>query len=92
MARRGTFGVAASLSLGFFVLYWASLIGGEKLADRGLLSPWLGMWMADIVLFALGIWLTVRMGRESPTINWSAVRRLVPAYFRPPDGAEEPVA
>ncbi len=34
MARRGGFGIAATLSLGFFVLYWACLIGGEKLADR----------------------------------------------------------
>ncbi len=34
MSRRGGFGLAASMSLGFFLLYWASLIGGEKLADR----------------------------------------------------------
>ena len=62
-----------------------ALIAGEKLADRGLLSPWLGMWMADIVLFVLGAWLTLRMGRESPSINWAALRRLVPAYFRAPE-------
>jgi lipopolysaccharide export system permease protein len=36
MARRGGFGIAATLSLGFFVLYWAFLIGGEKLADRNI--------------------------------------------------------
>ena len=39
MSRRGGFGVAASLSLGFFLLYWASLIGGEKLADREFIDP-----------------------------------------------------
>src|SRR5262249_54452379 len=47
MARRGTFGVGASLSIGFFVIYWASLIGGEKLADRGFIPPWIGMWFAN---------------------------------------------
>ena len=78
MARRGTFGVAASLSFGFFLLYWASLIGGEKLADRGIIAPWIGMWGANIVLGLLGIYLTLRMGREATTINWSAMSRFVP--------------
>ena len=82
MARRGSFGVAASLSLGFFLLYWASLIGGEKFADRGLLPPWLGMWMANIALLAVGIWLTVRMGRETMTIRWASLHRLVPRFLR----------
>ncbi|MBI4810405.1 MAG: LptF/LptG family permease [Ignavibacteriales bacterium] len=88
IARRGTFGVAATFSLGFFILYWASLIGGEKLADRDIISPWLGMWMANIVLFILGIYLTLRMGRETPTINWSAFRRWVPKYLRSPEPTE----
>jgi lipopolysaccharide export system permease protein len=77
MARRGTFGVAASLSLGFFLMYWASLIGGEKLGDRGIMSPWLGMWMANIVLGAIGLVLTIRLTREIPMITLSPENRLV---------------
>ena len=53
--RRGGFGIAAGLSLFFFLLYWASLIGGEKFADRALLSPMLGMWFANIVLGVFGL-------------------------------------
>ena len=85
MARKGTFGVAASLSMGFFLLYWASLIGGEKLADRGYIPPWVGMWMANMVLGGLGILLTVRMGRETPRINWGALTKFVPTVLRSPD-------
>ncbi len=85
VARRGTFGVAASFSLGFFVLYWAALIGGEKLALREYISPWVGMWMANIVLSLLGVYLTLRMGRETPSINWALLRRLVPKTWRSPD-------
>ncbi len=80
MARRGTFGVAASLSLGFFLMYWASLIGGEKLGDRGIMPPWLGMWMANIVLGAIGLVLTVRLTKEIPMLTPSKdslVRRLL---------------
>ncbi len=85
IARRGTFGIAATLSLGFFVVYWASLTAGEQLADHGYISPWVGMWIANIVLSILGIALTLRMGRENPAINWTALRRWIPKFFRTPD-------
>ncbi len=89
MARRGTFTVATSLSFGFFLLYWASLIGGEKLADRGMISPWLGMWAANIVLGIFGCYLTIRMGREMRSIDWSSLQRFIPTSWRSnPDPAE----
>lgn len=55
--RRGGFGIAAGLSLFFFLLYWASLIGGEKLADRDLVSPFWGMWIVNIILGIFGLYL-----------------------------------
>lgn len=82
MARRGGFGVAATLSLGFFLLYWSFLIGGEKLADRGLLSPAVGMWAANVLLACVGLYLTVRIGRETVVIPWEALRRFVPRRWR----------
>ena len=60
ITRRGSFGVAAGMSLGFFLLYWACLIGGEKLADREMLSPFMSMWIANIILGAAGLYLTFR--------------------------------
>jgi len=82
MSRRGGFGVAASLSLGFFLLYWASLIGGEKLADRELIEPWLGMWIANIVIGALGIVLTYRIAKENVEIRFDWMKRLIPRRLR----------
>lgn len=64
LARKGGIGMGVGLSIGFFILYWACLIGGEKLADRGILSPWLGMWIANIVLGVLGIFLSIRVLKE----------------------------
>jgi len=55
--KRGGFGIAAGLSLFFFLLYWASLIGGEKLADRDIMSPFWGMWLVNIVLGIFGLYL-----------------------------------
>ena len=55
--KRGGFGIAAGMSLLFFLLYWACLIGGEKLADRGIVSAFTGMWIADIIIGCLGLYL-----------------------------------
>lgn len=60
ITRRGGFGVAAGMSLGFFLLYWACLIGGEKLADRELISPFLSMWAANFLLGLTGLFLVFR--------------------------------
>lgn len=60
ITRKGGFGIAAGMSLGFFLLYWACLIGGEKLADRGFMSPLLSMWIANFILGAAGLYLTFR--------------------------------
>jgi lipopolysaccharide export system permease protein len=90
MSRRGGFGIAATLSLGFFVVYWACLIGGEKLADRAILSPFWGMWIANILIGAAGIYLTYRVGREALIIDWSIFRRLIPRRWRTALPDEEP--
>ncbi len=82
MSRRGGFGIAATLSLGFFLLYWAFLIGGEKLADRDIASPFLGMWSANILIGLMGIYLIVRTGRETIVINWQSMKRFVPKRWR----------
>jgi lipopolysaccharide export system permease protein len=59
-ARRG--GLAAGfLSAGFFVFYYLCLVGGEQLADRDYLVPWLAMWLPNLILGILGLALVVRV-------------------------------
>ena len=55
LAKRGGLGVGAGLSLVFFILYWALLIMGEKLSDRGMLEPGISMWLANIVMLSIGL-------------------------------------
>jgi lipopolysaccharide export system permease protein len=70
MARKGGFAVSMAFSLGFFIIYWAFLIAGEEFADRGLLSPALSMWLPNLILGALGIFLCYRTSREQKFINF----------------------
>lgn len=89
MTRKGGFGVAAGISLVFFLIYWSFLIGGEKLADRGMLSPFWGMWSANFFLGILGIWLTVRSAKETITLDFSFIYKLIPKSWKNPEGSNE---
>ncbi|KUL20429.1 LptF/LptG family permease [Chlorobium limicola] len=65
LARRGGFGVGAGISLTLFVLYWSMIIGGEKIAERGLLDPALSVWSANAVIGLFGLFL---LHRQSGTV------------------------
>jgi lipopolysaccharide export system permease protein len=58
--RNSSAGLALGMSLILILVYYLFLIGGEQLADRGLLSPFLSMWAPNLLLGGLGIFLTVR--------------------------------
>jgi hypothetical protein len=64
---RGGVGLVIGVSFAIFGVYYVGLIGGETLANKGYLPPWVAMWGANIVLAAIGLVLSVRMGRESAT-------------------------
>ncbi len=89
MVRKGGFGVAASISLFFFLIYWAFLIGGEKLADRNFLSPFVGMWAANFVLGAAGVFLTARAVKETVTLRFTFLKKLVPKQWRTAEEDEQ---
>jgi lipopolysaccharide export system permease protein len=50
----------AFVSIGFFLFYYLCLVGGEELANRLLLSPWLAMWLPNLLLGGWGLWATLR--------------------------------
>ena len=50
-------GVSAAIAILLFIIYWAFLIGGEDLADRGIVHPFIAMWSADILMAIVGIYL-----------------------------------
>jgi len=82
MVKKGGFGVAASISLFFYLIYWTFLIGGEKLAERGVFSPIIGMWAANIFLGIIGIFLLIKTNRETITIKFTFLKKLVPKRMK----------
>jgi len=62
-------GVSVSLAIAVYLVYYLFLVGGEKFADRGRLSPFLAMWGANIVLVAIGIPIFLRAVKESTLLS-----------------------
>ncbi len=69
-ARSSSAAIGAAISIGFFLIWWIFLIGGEKLADRGVLMPWLAMWMPNVLTALIGAILSARIICE-----WGAKRK-----------------
>lgn len=62
--RRGGKSSGFSLSIAIIVFYYVLINNGEQLAANGRISPFIGMWTADILLLALGIYLLIRANRD----------------------------
>jgi lipopolysaccharide export system permease protein len=65
LVRQSGLATAGWLSIVFFLIYWAFLIGGEQLADRRIIGPVLAMWAADLIVGFLGVILFVRTLKEA---------------------------
>ena len=82
MAKKGGVAVGLGLSLGFFVLYWAFLIGGEELADRQYISAFWAMWSANILIGGAGIYILVKSAKETKFLSWKWTEKFIPKRFR----------
>ena len=69
-ARSSSVAIGAAISIGFFLVWWIFLIGGEKLADRGVLMPWFAMWIPNVLTALVGVVLSARIICE-----WGVKRR-----------------
>jgi lipopolysaccharide export system permease protein len=81
LARRGSMGISIGISLGLFIMYWAFLIGGEDLADKGIIEPFWAMWTADILIGIAGLYLIYVVSTEKSL--WTVFILKRPSVRRP---------
>ena len=63
-SRRGGKAGGFVVSLVVFLIYYLMLSNGENAARFGKISPWLAMWLPNLVLGAGGVALLVRRNRD----------------------------
>jgi lipopolysaccharide export system permease protein len=87
---RAGIGLVIGGGLAVFSIHYVGLTAGESLADRGLMEPWLSMWLPNIILTILGLIGLVRVSRESGTTRGGDFQEMVDAVrhlFRRARGA-----
>src|SRR5215212_5216404 len=80
--RRGGKSSGFSLSVLIILFYYVAINNGEQLAATGKIPPFVGMWGANIILLALGMYLLGRANRDIQSGDVGILRRGVRAIAR----------
>jgi lipopolysaccharide export system permease protein len=81
---RGGVGLVIGVSLLVFALYYVGLIGGESLANEGIVPPFWAMWGTNVILSVVGLVLLFRMGNDFTSHrggDWSDRLDALKAWF-----------
>jgi lipopolysaccharide export system permease protein len=82
MTRSNGIGMAFTVSSVVFMIYYGALTGGEELADKGIIAPWLSMWISNIVLSIVGIYLIIISIREMKIYDLNLIVKKIQQKFK----------
>jgi len=82
MTRTSGVGMAFSVSSFVFLIYYGALTLGEELADKGIVSPFLAMWISNIVFGVVGIYLVIISVRELKVLDLKIVKDKLLKFLR----------
>jgi lipopolysaccharide export system permease protein len=66
------------LGIFFFLLYYMLLAAGWSVGESGAYPPFIGMWMPNVVLGSVGVYLLVRNAKDRPV----RLPRFIVTYFQ----------
>ena len=81
MTKTSGVGMSFSVSAIVFLIYYGSLTLGEELADKGVVSPFLAMWVSNIIFSIIGIYLVVISVKEMKTLDLTKIRDKVNKFL-----------
>ncbi|WP_396201701.1 LptF/LptG family permease [Gemmatimonas sp.] len=71
---RGGVGATLGVSIAVFGLYYICLMGGEALADKGLVPASIAMWIANAIFTMIGVLLLWRVESTTDTSRGGGIR------------------
>ena len=97
--KKGGFGVPVLVSIVFFIFLYVLTLTGDKYAKDGLIWVPLGAWLANIVLFPVGLFLMQRARNDSRLfdndvyiIAWERLKRRWATYRNPSVAQQQQMA
>ena len=72
IVRRGGIGMPIIISIFFFVVYFIIDSFGTNMLRNETIPIWLGMWLSNIMLFPVGIFLAYKANQDSSALNVEA--------------------
>ena len=79
--RKGGLGLPVVVSVVFFLIYHIISTIGEKAVKAGDASPFIGMWVAIIILAPMGIFLSYKAANDSVIFDAEMYKRLFNELF-----------
>jgi len=75
--RKGGLGMPLVVAIIFFLIFHLLNMFGEKFVKEGMTSPFIGMWLAVLVLTPVGAFLTYKAMHDSQLFNKEYYSRLI---------------
>ncbi|MEP6700786.1 MAG: LptF/LptG family permease [Bacteroidota bacterium] len=83
--RKGGLGTPLIFAIAFFMLFFFTSTAGEKMARENTLSPFEGMWLANLILGIIGIFLIYKAMRDSHLFSkelYQKIARFFISFFK----------
>ena len=83
--RKGGLGFPLVVAVVIFILYYIILTSGQKSALEGTMSPIIGIWLANIIVLPIGLFLTAKAAADAPVVDkdyWVKIYLKVVGFFK----------
>jgi len=80
--RKGGFGLPMIMAIVIFVIYFFISTLGKNMAESNTISPFLGGWLASIVLLPFGVLLMIRATKDKGMMNVDAFVQPIQNFFK----------
>ena len=81
MIKTSGVGVAFTVSTIIFIVYYICLVTGESWGDKGLISPIIAMWSANVIFGVFGVYLIILSTKDTKTMNIDKWKEMVKKIF-----------